>query len=150
MAGLSALVALAGVGLIAGGIVAWRRSSAEQKTSGAWPSVQGVVDSAGVIDEYRWENKRRVHVHQFNLNYHYEVAGKNHIGSSYTQMAKNWPALVEKYRAGAPIPVFYNPQIPSHHDIRDKLLYASDFNTGSLAIMLLILGVIALGWSLFL
>ena len=52
--------------------------------------------------------------------------------------------LGAKYREGAAVTVFYNPQNPSHHDIKEPLARSGNLTTGKIAFFLIILGVIAL------
>ena len=143
-----ALVA-AGVVLIAGGIYAWTRASAENSTRDSWPSVVGKVTSAAIHSEMEGSGKDKHRVTSFKIEYSYTVDGKAHNGNIYSNSLTHFPALQSKYTNGGPVTIFYNPANPGHHDVREPLARSGNLTTGAIAFFLILLGVIALGGAAF-
>ncbi len=143
-----ALVA-AGLVLIAGGVFAWTRASAENSTRGSWPSVEGKVTSAAIRSEMEGSGNDKHRVTTFKIEYSYTVDGKAHNGNIYSNSLTHFPALQAKYANGGPVTVFYNPANPGHNDVREPLAQSGNLTTGKIAFFLILLGVVALGGAAF-
>lgn len=123
--------------LVAGGLAIrfTLSAQAENKTKSSWPSTQGEVTSAGYQQVSRG-GEGGGDFPRFMMHYSYSVAGQAQHGSLYSDTKKNFPALSAKYTAKTPLTVYYNPQIPSHSDLREPLGATASWNASTSAIML--------------
>ncbi len=124
-------VCICGAGLLAaGGVWLWldrayfRPAREAKRAAQAWPSVTGVVLSAQVDTQTSWDSTSGAESTSFrpSITYEYEVNGQRYRGDRlrasdafYTagMLPGSAQAVVDRYRPGAPVTVYYNSQNPN-------------------------------------
>ena len=131
---VTAVMALFGGGLLFIGI----RSRRAAQASRAWPSTQGTVASSQVITS----GSSRSRWYKAQVTYTFTVDGQNYTSDKVffgdarsSSMAKE-QRVVDRYKAGAPVEVFYNPQQPQEAVLERR--------TGGTTLVYLILGCVLL------
>lgn len=130
------VLVVAGVfGLVGGGFLflAMRTLSAA-RASGLWPSTPGKVTSSQLMvgggRSKRWYKAQVVYL--FSVNGRDYTSERVFFGDSRSNRSGKQQAVVDRYREGAEVEVFYNPQQPEQAVLERK--------TGATNTLYLILG----------
>jgi hypothetical protein len=137
LAAIGLPVCICGAGLLAAGGV-WlvldrqyfRPAREAKRAAQAWPSVTGVVLSAQVETQTSWDSTSGADSTSFHpsITYEYEVNGQRYRGDrlrasdgfySMGMLPGSAQAAVDRYRPGAPVTVYYNPQNP-HESVLER------------------------------
>jgi hypothetical protein len=120
--------ALPGIAILAAlfSVVAFVRARQTARASARWPAAVGTVTHSSVIEEQIEDDSnsdkstiRQIRRYQLDLRYAYRVGKRDYIGTSVTPA---WTPIyglrdqaeteVSKYRPGAPVTVYYDPDRP--------------------------------------
>ncbi len=134
---------IAAVLFLAGAVYMTKRAMAENKGKKSWPSVQGMVTSSGIREISEGTGADRKLKSRYVVEYSYPVAGKTLNGNLYTENRLHFLQLGEKYRISGPVTVFYNPEIPSHNDIKEPLGHSGNISYMTIAIILFVLAIVS-------
>ena len=131
---VNAVLALFGGGLLFIGI----RSRRAAQASRAWSSTQGTVDSSQVItsgsNRSRWYKAQVTYT--FTVNGQSYTSDKVFFGDARSSSMAKEQRVVDRYKAGAPVEVFYSPQQPQEAVLERR--------TGGTTLVYLILGSVLL------
>ena len=136
---VSAVLALVGGGLLFIGI----RSKRAAQASRAWSSTQGTVDSSQVIAS----GSQRSKWYKAQVTYTFKVNGQSYtsdkvfFGDARSSSMPKEQRVADRYKAGAPVEVFYNPQQPQEAVLERR--------TGGTTVVYLILGSVLLLLAVF-
>jgi hypothetical protein len=123
-------VCVCGLGLAVAGVVGvwlnqtyFRPARLAKRAAQAWPATTGIVLSSFVNTESSYDSTSNAEVTSFkpNVTYEYEVNGHRYRGDrlrasdgfySVGMLPGSAQAIVDRYPAGAPVTVYYNPASP--------------------------------------
>jgi len=137
--GVSSILALVGIGLLAWWLISRRRAAASQ----AWPAAQGQITAASMHSYTRSDNDGNdTTYYEPKIEYTYAVGGQTltgkrvAFGAAATTNRAKAEQTVGRYTPGAPVAIYYNPARP-----QDAVLERSASNmTGALLAGIMMLG----------
>lgn len=109
-------------------VVAFVRAKRLAGASARWPTAAGTVTHSSVIEEQIEDDSnsekstiRKIYRYQVDLRYAYRIGKRDYIGTSATPawtpiygLREQAEAAASKYRPGAPLTVYYDPDRPSY------------------------------------
>ncbi len=137
--GVTGLFLLLGGGLLFVGV----RSMRAARASRAWPATQGTIVSSELFTSGRGKSRW----YKAQISYTFTVSGQSYTGqrvffgdSRSSNMGRE-QKVVDRYQAGAPVEVFYDPQQPQEAVLERR--------TGGTNLTYLILGSVLLVFAVF-
>jgi hypothetical protein len=122
--------ALPGIAILAAlfSVVAFVRARRLAGASTRWPAIPGTVTNSSVIEEQIEDDSnsdkttiRKIYRYQVDLRYAYKVNKRDYIGTSATLawtpvygLREQAEAEASKYKPGAPVTVYYDPERPGN------------------------------------
>ena len=138
------LVVTAGLALLGGGLLfIGIRSKRAAQASRAWSSTQGTVDSSQVItsgsQRSQWFKAQVTYT--FTVNGQRYTSDKVFFGDARSSSRPKEQRVADRYQAGGPVEVFYNPQQPQEAVLERR--------TGGSTMVYLVLGSVLLLMAMF-
>jgi hypothetical protein len=109
-------------------VIAFVKTRRLAGASARWPTAAGIVTNSSVIEEQIEEDTnndkstvRKIQRYQVDLRYAYKVNKRDYVGTSATLgwtpmygLREQAETAVSKYRPGAPVTVYYDPDRPGN------------------------------------
>lgn len=105
---------------IGGGLLYYaRRISAKARQSLTWPAAEGVISHSAVLLQMQESSSSNDSpTYKADVTYRFKVRGRDYSSEritlvDFSSTSRRAQGIVERYRDGAPVTVYYNPVDPS-------------------------------------